>query len=55
MRYLLDRLKEPSTWRGFIALLAAFGLTFDPAQTAALVAALIAIAGVYDVFSKSKK
>ena len=31
-QYILDRAKEPSTWRGFILLLTAIGVPVAPAM-----------------------
>ena len=49
--YLKARLSEASTWRGVIALIAAFGITISPAQTEAIVAAGLAIIGAIGVFT----
>lgn len=49
MRYILDRLKEPSTWRGLAMLATALGVTIDPSQMAAIVAAGTAVAGLIGV------
>jgi hypothetical protein len=53
--YLLERLKEPSTWRGLTALLTAVGVTLSPEQTNALVGAGLALMGVLGVFTQDKK
>jgi hypothetical protein len=45
-QYVVDRLKEASTWRGFVYLLTAFGVTVAPATAEAIIAAGMAIAGV---------
>ena len=44
-KYIIDRLKEASTWRGITALLTAVGVTLSPEQSAAIVAAGLAIMG----------
>ena len=44
MNYFLNRLKEPSTWRGIIAILTAFGITFSLEQTEAIIA--MGLAGI---------
>lgn len=49
--YLLARAAEPSTWRGLVWLLAALGLVLSPEQSAAIVAAGAAVAGVLGVFT----
>jgi hypothetical protein len=53
--YLLDRLREPSTWRGMVALLTAFGLVLSPEQAAAIVAAGLAAAGAIGAFTPDKE
>jgi len=53
-KYLFARLSEASTWRGFIAFAAAAGATMSPEQSAAIVAAGLAIMGVVGIFFKDK-
>jgi hypothetical protein len=53
-QYLLDRLREPSTWRGIVALMTAFGVALSPEQTAAIVAAGLAVAGAIGAFAPDK-
>jgi len=48
--YVLARLKEASTWRGFVYMLTALGVTLTPAAAEAIIAAGMAIAGVIGVF-----
>jgi hypothetical protein len=55
MEYILARLKEPSTYKGALALAAAFGLHIDPTQSAAVVSAILAIIGVWEVFRRERK
>ena len=43
--YVINRLKEPSTWRGLIMLLTAGGIVLSPGQVAMIVAAGTAAAG----------
>ena len=50
INYLLDRLREASTWRGVLALLTAVGVTLEPDQIEAIVAAGLAAIGVIGVF-----
>jgi hypothetical protein len=52
--YLLERLKEPSTWRGLTALLTAVGVALSPDQVNAIVSAGLALMGVLGVFTKDK-
>lgn len=53
-QYILDRAKEPSTWRGFILLLTAIGVPVAPAMADAIVSAGLAIAGLIGVVSPDK-
>lgn len=53
-QYILDRAKEPSTWRGVIMLLTAIGVPIAPAMADAIVAAGLAIAGLIGVVSPDK-
>jgi hypothetical protein len=55
MDYILARLKERSTYSGILALLSAIGLTVDPEQAAAVVAVVMALVGVFEVFRKERK
>ena len=48
--YLLDRMREPSTWRGVIALLTAVGVTLSPEQQTAVIALGLAVIGAVGVF-----
>ena len=54
MNWLIARLGESSTWRGFIWLLTFAGLTLKPEQSEAIIAAGIALAGLLGVFLKEK-
>jgi hypothetical protein len=53
--YLLARLAEASTWRGFIYLLTALGLSLGAAQVEAIITAGLALSGVIGVFFADKK
>jgi hypothetical protein len=44
--YLLNRLREASTWRGVIMLATAIGVPIAPALAEAIIAAGLALAGV---------
>lgn len=52
--YILDRAKEPSTWRGFILLLTAVGVPVAPAMADAIVSIGLALAGAVGVFAADK-
>ena len=55
MQYLIDRFKEPSTYAGLTALLAAFGVNLDPGLLQAVFAVATALAGLASVFVKEKQ
>jgi hypothetical protein len=52
MKYIIDRLKEPSTWRGVFALLTALGLKLHPEMQEAILATGLALIGLINVFRK---
>lgn len=53
--YILARIAEASTWRGFVYLLTALGLSLGAAQAEAIIAAGMALSGVIGVFFADKK
>ncbi|MFC5353566.1 hypothetical protein [Azospirillum himalayense] len=52
MKYFLDRLSEPSTWRGFVLIATALGLKLAPDMQEAIIAAGVAVAGLIDTAKK---
>jgi len=50
MKWLLPRLKEPSTWRGIVWILTVCGVLLTPEQAEAIMLAGMAIAGLLGVF-----
>jgi hypothetical protein len=48
--YIVNRFAEASTWRGIVMLFTALGVTLNSAQTAAIVSAGMALAGLIAVF-----
>lgn len=50
MKYVLDQLLQASTWRGIVYLVTALGVTLSPAQSAAIIAFGLALAGAISVF-----
>ena len=44
--YMLDRMREPSTWRGLTLLLTALGIPLAPGVSDALIAAGLGVAGL---------
>lgn len=52
--YLIDRAKEPSTWRGVILLLTALGVPIAPALAESIISVGLALTGVVGVFTADK-
>ena len=50
--YFLERMKEPSTWRGAILFLTAIGVPIAPELQTAIVSAGLGIAGLIGVVTK---
>lgn len=50
MKWLINRLREPSTWRGLVWLATVAGLSLRPDQAEAIVTAGMALAGLLGVF-----
>lgn len=55
MNWIMERLQEPSTWRGLIGLLTGAGVVISPALSAQIIAAGLAIMGAINVIRKEKK
>ena len=55
MDYLIERLKEKSTWRGMVAIATALGVTVSPELTEAIIAIGLALIGVINVVRAEKK
>jgi hypothetical protein len=53
-KYIVERLKEQSTWRGLVLLATAAGIPVAPAQAEAIIAVGMAIVGAINVFSAEK-
>jgi len=53
--YILNRLKEPSTWRGFVALAMAAGIGISPEMIEQIVAAGVTVIGLILTFKKDAK
>lgn len=54
-KYLLDRLKEASTWRGLVMLGMAAGLKLDPALADQIITAGVAVVGVLGALIPDRK
>ena len=54
LRYVINRLKEGSTWRGLTMVLTAVGVSLQPDQLAAIITVGAAVAGAIGVFWPEK-
>lgn len=54
MKYILERLSEPSTWRGLISVLTALGVKLRPDLAEAIISAGLGAMGVINVVRKEK-
>lgn len=52
--YMLERLKEASTWRSIIYVLAAAGVPIAPGMAEYIVAAGMGVAGIVGIVAKDK-
>jgi hypothetical protein len=52
--YLLERAKEPSTWRGAVLLLTAIGVPIAPAMVESIVSVGLSLAGLIGIFAADK-
>lgn len=52
--YILERAKEPSTWRGLILILTAAGVPIAPGMSEAIVSVGLALAGMIGVVTADK-
>jgi len=55
MKMMIEKLTEPSTIRGIIALLGAFGITVQPEYHEHIIAAVLALIGIVNVWRKESK
>lgn len=54
MDYVLARIKEPSTWRGLIAVLGLVGVNIAPEIQAQIISTGVALYGIIQIFRKEK-
>ena len=54
-QYILDRVREPSTWRGAILFLTAIGVPIAPQLAGAIVTAGLGIAGLVGVLTPDRR
>lgn len=55
MNRVIEMMKEPSTWRGALSILTAFGVVLSPEQASAIIAAGLAAMGLVNVFRREGK
>jgi hypothetical protein len=53
--YILDRVREPSTWRGAILFLTAIGVPIAPALSEAIVTAGLGLAGLIGMLTSDHR
>ena len=53
--YLIDRLKEPSTWRGLVMIATACGAVLSPDQREAIVTGGLLVVGLIGAAMADKK
>lgn len=52
--FLLDRAKEPSSWRGLSLFLTAVGIYIDPTMYAQITTVGVGVSGLIGMFTKDK-
>lgn len=52
LTYIIERAKEPSTWRGIIVFLTGVGVAVDPALAEQIIAVGLALAGLVGFLTK---
>lgn len=55
MDFLIARLKEPSTWRGIVAIAAILGINVSPELQQAIIGAAVGLLGVIEILRTEKK
>lgn len=52
MKLLIEKLSEPSTVRGILALLTAFGVTIQPEYHEHIIAGFLALVGIINIWRR---
>ncbi|MBF0136144.1 MAG: hypothetical protein H7833_05810 [Magnetococcus sp. DMHC-1] len=52
MNYIVDRMREPSTWRGMVMLATALGIDMRPELVTEIIAAGTGLAGLVGILTK---
>ena len=55
MKFIIDRLKEPSTFRGLAVVLGLIGVNLSPEQTNTVAAAVAGIIATIEIFRVEKQ
>jgi hypothetical protein len=55
MNWILDRLKEQSTWRGIILLATGLGVKLEPDMAEGIIALGLALVGMINIIRKAPK
>ena len=55
LKFVLDRLKEKTTWIGLTGFITALGVSISPEQAEAIAAAGVGVAGAILAFTKENK
>ena len=53
--YIVERLREASTWRGIVLLIGALGVAISPEQSAAFITFGLGLSGLIGTFTGDKK
>ena len=54
MKYILDRLSEPSTWRGILSVATALGVKLRPDLAEAIISGGLSAMGLINIIRKEK-
>jgi uncharacterized membrane protein len=55
MNWLIERLKEPSTWRGIVMLVTGFGLALSSEMQEQIITVGISLTGLIGMLTSDKK
>lgn len=55
LNYILERAKEPSSWRGCLLLLTALGISIEPALQESILAFGLSATGLINLLRKERK
>lgn len=55
LQYIVERMKEPSTWRGLIAIATLAGYAISPEQVELIISTGVGLYGCINIFRKEKK